>query len=412
MLAALRGVRMNVPQQKQHPLPNVLAWYVRFLFVYGLAVKFAGTETAAESLSHSKQMWVDGILLREKLFARPASNHSNMHACISEATTQIEENWVQELDSTLMQQSPLGNDFSCESSPVRFGLRGGGDAAPGDAGGDVEHRRRRSVRCARCGTPFANQACLFAHEWQCDAAQEQEEPEDDPSDAADDLSAGVSKIQLGFAEEAAETKYGGYASSADVMRQKHAVQAVAAIQQKVLLHQLETQDLTGEDWQEQFASTIKTVMSATDPLMGRDAEYNLLKQQQPYQVEPVCVQVDTTETVNVGGRSVEVTKSCQTWNIPLERSVSPTSLQSHTLQSHHSLLTCTGRGSATSFTIPRLPSTLWTGGSYRAAPRVHTLVFRMDWLPGTILSWAILRTLALHELQLGITLMTWKPPYL
>ena len=148
MLAALRGVRLNVPQQK-HPLPNGLAWYVCALFVYGLAVNFAGTlEIAAESLSHAKQMYNDGILLRAKHFARPASDHSNMHASMPEGTTQIETNWVQKLELTI-QQSALGNDFSCQSSPVRFGLRGGGDAAPGDAGGDADHRRRRSVRCAR-----------------------------------------------------------------------------------------------------------------------------------------------------------------------------------------------------------------------------------------------------------------------
>ena len=145
------------------------------------------------------------------------------------------------------------------------------------------------------------------------------EPVPEPGAVSDALAEGVSKIQLGFAESAAEHKYGGYGSTANVQRSKHAVQNVAALQQEVLLQELKSRTLTGPNWKDEFGSVINKVMSATDPLMGRDAEHTLLNQQQPYQVVPVPVTHEVPATATVGGRSLPASRRSETFNIPIER---------------------------------------------------------------------------------------------
>ena len=342
MQTAMRA-HMNAPRKQptilQQPAASKSIGFARcFMLLCAVAVsqRFVATIGASACVSHWKQMWDEGIMLKAKLFATPASDHATLHVTLQNTTTDIEV-----CASTGPALGPVtdqlvGSEFSLHASPVRFGSNEPrADSAAGDAGGGGSIRRRRSVpsnQCLGCGRGFSSEQALFAHGPQCNVVpEEEEEPRQNPEDANDNLAEGVAKIQIGFAESAADIKYGGYGSNANVQRSKHAVRDVAELQQEVLLQELASRDLTGTDWKDEFADVIETVMSATDPLMGRDAEHRFLEKQQPYQVKPVCVTHPVpAQTTTVGGRTLPDTNGFQTWNIPIERSIKHTSNWPHT----------------------------------------------------------------------------------
>ena len=278
--------------------------------------------SGVSNLGHSKRMWDDGVRLKATLFARPAASSTANHIARRPGTAILFERFNTSPPAAV-DQLVLGSPFSFSHSPVQFGSdQDSMDSDEVSASGDdnQSHRRRRSRQCLGCGEYFGSDQALFAHEGLCVAVPEMPD-QSVAEDESGSLEEGVQRIQLGLAEECSEMKHGGYGSNADVQRSKQAVKRVSDAQRQVLLAELAKRDLTGDDWETDFADIIKTVMGATDSLMGKNAEYRLLNQQQPYQVEPVCVRHDIpSQTVQVGNRDVPVNKPCEQWNIPIEQS--------------------------------------------------------------------------------------------
>lgn len=175
---------MHAPKRKQPPLANGPGWYFFMLCMLCSLVRFNGTLRWIAETAHSKQMYLDGIVLRQQLFSQPASDHNNMHAVVLETTTSALER-SSASPVPILKMVCFGSDFSARNGPVRFGSEPRAcDAAAGDIGdGDESNRRRRSIQCQGCGRHFVTTQALCGHSVSCEVEPPGEPEEPKQSDA-------------------------------------------------------------------------------------------------------------------------------------------------------------------------------------------------------------------------------------